>query len=244
MSAIKDKVIVITGASSGIGEATARHLARQGATVVLGARREDRLQALAEEIRKAGGRAEYRPVDVRSVDDVRSLVALATERYGRLDAIVNNAGVMPLSNLDRLLTDEWDSMLDVNVRGVLNGIAAALPVMKAQRAGHVVNVSSVGATKMVATGAVYCATKAAVNSISEGLRLEVGKDIRVTVISPGVTASELGHDITDAETAQMMEGFRAEAIPAESIARAIGYALEQPQGVEVSELTVRPTGGF
>ncbi len=244
MSALANKVIVITGASSGIGEATARHLAAQGASVVLGARREDRLSALAQEIRSAGGQADYRAVDVRQLEDVQALVALAVERHGRLDAIVNNAGVMPLSNLDRLLTAEWDQMLDVNVKGVLNGIAAALPVLKEQRSGHVVNVSSVGATKMVATAAVYCATKAAVNSISEGLRMEVGRDIRVTVVCPGVTASELGHDITDAESAQAMEAFRADAILAESIARAIGYALEQPEGVEVSELTVRPTGGF
>lgn len=244
MSALSNKVIIITGASSGIGEATARHLASRGASVVLGARREERLQALAEEIRSAGGQADYRTVDVRDLDQVKALVALAQERFGRLDAIVNNAGIMPLSTLDRLHTDEWDQMLDVNVRGVLNGIAAALPVLKEQRSGHVINVSSVGGTKMVVTGAVYCATKAAVNSISEGLRMEVGKDIRVTVICPGVTASELGHDITDGDTAKLMEDFRAEAIPAEAIARAIGYALEQPEGVEISEMTVRPTGGF
>jgi NADP-dependent 3-hydroxy acid dehydrogenase YdfG len=244
MSNIQGKVIIITGASSGIGEATARYLARQGAQVVLGARREDRLRELAREIVDAGGLAEYRATDVRELEDLKALVGLAQERYGRVDVIVNNAGVMPLSPLDALHTQEWDQMLDVNVKGVLNGIAAVLPVMKEQGTGQVVNVSSVGGTKAVATGAVYCATKSAVNMISEGLRAEVGKSIKVTVVSPGVTISELGHDITDSETRQMMESFREQAIPAEAIAAAIAYAVDQPEGVEVSELTVRPTGGF
>ncbi len=244
MSNIQGKVIIITGASSGIGESTARYLAGQGARVVLGARREDRLQALAEEIRAAGGVAEYRATDVTEIEDLRALVALAQERLGGLDVIVNNAGVMPLSPLDALHTKEWDQMLDINVKGVLNGIAAVLPSMKEQGRGQIVNVSSVGGTKAVATGAVYCATKSAVNMISEGLRAEVGKAIKVTVVCPGVTASELGHDITDPSTRDAMDAFRAEAIPAESIARAIAYAVDQPEGVEVSELTVRPTGGF
>ena len=244
MSNIKGKVVIITGASSGIGEATARVLAAQGARVVLGARREDRLQTLAEQIRAAGGVAEYRATDVRELADLQALVQVATERYGRLDVIVNNAGVMPISLLESLHTEEWDQMLAVNVKGVLNGIAAALPVMQEQGSGQVINVSSVGGKKAVATGAVYCGTKAAVNMISEGLRAEAGKAIKVTVVSPGITESELGHDIPDASTRELMDGFRDGAMPAESIARAIAYAVDQPEGVEVSELTVRPTGTF
>ncbi len=244
MSNIQEKVIVITGASSGIGEATAKRLASQGARVILGARREDRLQALIDEIRKNGGTADYRATDVRKLEDLQALVELALERHGQVDVIVNNAGVMPLSPVEALHTDEWDQMLDINVKGVLHGISAVLPAMKRQGRGQIINVSSVGGTKAVATGAVYCATKAAVNMISEGLRAEVGNAIKVTVVSPGVTASELGHDITDSGTRELMDAFRADAIPADSIARAIAYAIDQPEGVEVSELTVRPTGGF
>lgn len=244
MSNIQEKVIVITGASSGIGEATAKRLASQGARVILGARREDRLQALTDEIRKNGGTADYRATDVRKLEDLQALVELALERHGQVDVIVNNAGVMPLSPVEALHTDEWDQMLDINVKGVLHGISAVLPAMKRQGRGQIINVSSVGGTKAVATGAVYCATKAAVNMVSEGLRAEVGNAIKVTVVSPGVTASELGHDITDSGTRELMDAFRADAIPADSIARAIAYAIDQPEGVEVSELTVRPTGGF
>ncbi len=244
MSNIQEKVIVITGASSGIGEATAKRLASQGARVVLGARREDRLKTLTDEIRQNGGTADYRATDVRKLEDLQALVKLALERHGQVDVIVNNAGIMPLSPVEALHTEEWDQMLDINVKGVLHGISAVLPEMKRQGRGQIINVSSVGGTKAVATGAVYCATKAAVNMISEGLRAELGNAIKVTVVSPGVTASELGHDITDSGTRELMDAFRADAIPADSIARAIAYAIDQPEGVEVSELTVRPTGGF
>lgn len=244
MSNIQGKVIIITGASSGIGEATAKRLAAQGARVVLGARREDRLQGLTEEIRQSGGTADYRATDVSKLEDVQALVELAHERHGQVDVIVNNAGVMPLSPIEALHTGEWNQMLDINVKGVLHGISAVLPTMKRQGHGQIINISSVGGTKAVATGAVYCATKAAVNMISEGLRAEVGNAIKVTVVSPGVTASELGHDITDSGTRELMDAFRADAIPADSLARAIAYAIDQPEGVEVSELTVRPTGGF
>jgi NADP-dependent 3-hydroxy acid dehydrogenase YdfG len=241
MSDIREKVIVITGASSGIGEATARLLAQRGARVVVGARRTDRLERLVSEIRAEGGEAEYRAVDVTNREDVEGFVAFAEERFGRVDVMVNNAGVMPLSPLEALKVDEWDRMIDVNVRGVLHGIAAALPRMQRQGSGQFVNVSSLGGHKVIATGAVYCATKFAVNAISEGLRQEVGADIRVTVVSPGVVESELADSITHAGSAAMIETFREIALTPDAIARAIAYAVEQPRDVDVSEIIVRPT---
>ena len=244
MSEIAEKVVVITGASSGIGEATARLLGQRGARLMVGARRTERLEKLVEEIRAAGGTAEYQAVDVTSRTEVEALVARAEEVYGQVDVLVNNAGLMPLSNLDRLLVDEWDRMIDVNVKGVLYGIAAALPRMQARKSGHIINLSSIGGHQVVPTAAVYCATKFAVGAISEGLRQEVGRDIRVTVISPGVTESELAHTITDPDAQKGMDEFRSNAIPAEAIARSIAYAIEQPAGVSVSEIIVRPTGGF
>lgn len=244
MSEIAEKVVVITGASSGIGEATARLLGQRGARLMVGARRTDRLEKLVEEIRAQGGTAEFQAVDVTQRAEVEALVAQAEQTYGRVDVLVNNAGLMPLSNLDRLLVDEWDQMIDVNIKGVLYGIAAALPRMQARKSGHIINISSIGGHSVVPTGAVYCATKFAVGAISEGLRQEVGRDIRVTVISPGVTESELAHTITDPEAQKGMEGFRSQAIPAEAIARSIAYAIEQPAEVSVSEIIVRPTGGY
>lgn len=244
MSEIAEKVVVITGASSGIGEATARLLAEKGARLMVGARRTDRLQKLVEEIRAAGGTAEFQAVDVTRRAEVEALVASAEKAYGRVDVLVNNAGLMPLSNLDRLLVDEWNQMIDVNIKGVLHGIAAVLPRMQARKSGHIINLSSIGGHTVVPTAAVYCATKFAVGAISEGLRQEVGRDIRVTVISPGVTESELAHTITDPEAQKGMEEFRSQAIPAEAIARSIAYAIEQPAEVSVSEIIVRPTGGF
>lgn len=238
---IAGKVVVITGASSGIGEATARLLARQGARVVLGARRVDRLEALAAEIKAEGGTAEFQGLDVTRREEVESIVQLAERTFGRVDVIVNNAGVMPLSNLDQLKVEEWDRMIDVNIRGVLHGIAAGLPVMKRQKSGQFVNISSIGGHKVVATAAVYCATKFAVGAISEGLRQEVGGDIRVTVISPGVTESELAESISDEDARRGMREFRKVAIPSEAIARAIAYAVGQPDDVDVSEIIVRPT---
>jgi NADP-dependent 3-hydroxy acid dehydrogenase YdfG len=241
MSGIQGKVVLITGASSGIGEATARLLAERGAHVVLGARRIDRLEALAGAIQAQGGSVRYRRLDVSRLDDVQAFIGFAHEAFGRVDVIINNAGVMPLSALDALKIDEWNQMIDVNIRGVLHGIAAGLPLMKRQRSGHFINVSSLGGHKVVPTGAVYCATKFAVRAISEGLRQEVGGDIRVTVISPGVVESELADSITDAAAKQGMDEFRKISIPASAIARSILYAIEQPAEVDVSEIIIRPT---
>jgi NADP-dependent 3-hydroxy acid dehydrogenase YdfG len=238
---IQDKVILITGASSGIGEACARLLAHKGARVLLGARRSDRLEALVGEIREAGGTAEFRRLDVTSRADTQAFVDFAVERFGRVDVLINNAGVMPLSPLEALKVDEWDRMIDVNIRGVLHGIAAVLPLMQAQRSGQLVNIASIGAYSVVPTGAVYCATKYAVRAISEGLRQEVGGDIRVTLVSPGVVESELAESISDASSREAMKAFRKVAITPDAIARAIAYAVEQPADVDVSELIVRPT---
>ncbi|GHH03986.1 SDR family oxidoreductase [Comamonas sp. JC664] len=241
MSGIQGKVVVITGASSGIGEATARLLASKGAQVVLGARRVDRLEALTSAIRAEGGSARYRALDVSKREDMESFMRFAREEHGRIDVIINNAGVMPLSKLEALKVDEWDRMIDVNIRGVLHGIAAGLPIMQAQRSGQFINVSSIGGHMVVPTAAVYCATKYAVIAISEGLRQEVGGDIRVTVISPGVTTSELAESISDAGARDAMREFRRIAIPPEAIARSIAFAIEQPDDVDVSEIIVRPT---
>lgn len=241
MSNIKNKVVVITGASSGIGEATARLLAEKGAHVVLGARRTERLHALCEEIHAAAGSAQYQAVDVTSQSSVQALVDFALGQFGRVDVIVNNAGVMPLSRLDALKVSEWDQMIDVNIRGVLHGIAAALPVMQKQQSGQFINIASIGAYTVSPTAAVYCATKFAVRAISEGLRQEAGADIRVTLISPGVTESELADSISDERGRAEMREFRKIAIPAMAVARAIAYAIEQPAEVDVSELIVRPT---
>ncbi|MEU6901691.1 SDR family oxidoreductase [Streptomyces virginiae] len=234
------KVVAITGASSGIGEATARRLAADGHRVLLGARRTERLEALSKEINAAGGAAAYRRLDVTDAADVRAFVAAAGERYGRLDVMVNNAGVMPLSPLDALAVDEWDLMIDVNVRGVLHGIAAALPVMRARRAGHIVNIASVGAYEVSPTAAVYCATKFAVRAVSEGLRQESGGDVRVTLVSPGVTESELADHISDPAAREAMRAYRAVALPASAVADAIAYAVSQPPEVDVNEIVVRP----
>lgn len=241
MSNISGKIILITGASSGIGEATARLLAHQGAQVVLGARRVERLQALAGQINQAGGTALFRRLDVTSREDTQAFVDYACQQFGRVDVIINNAGVMPLSRLDALKLDEWNRMIDVNIRGVLHGIAAGLPLMQRQGGGQFINIASIGAYAVSPTAAVYCATKYAVRAISEGLRQEVGGDIRVTLISPGVTESELAESITEEGAKAAMADFRRVAIPAEAIARAIAYAVEQQADVDVSELVVRPT---
>lgn len=241
MSNIKNKVVVITGASSGIGEATARLLAEKGAHVVLGARRTERLEMLCQEINAAGGSAQYQAVDVTDRANVQAFVDYAVGQFGRVDVIVNNAGVMPLSRLDALKVSEWDQMIDVNIRGVLHGIAAGLPLMQKQQSGQFINIASIGAYAVSPTAAVYCATKFAVRAISEGLRQEAGADIRVTVISPGVTESELADSISDEGGRAEMREFRKISIPAMAIARAIAYAVEQPADVDVSELIVRPT---
>lgn len=241
MSEIENKVVLVTGASSGIGEATARYLAKRGAKVVLGARRKERLDAIVGELTSAGHIAVARKLDVAIRSDFQSIVDFAVETFGKVDVIVNNAGIMPLSKLDALKVDEWDQMIDVNIRGVLNGIAAGLPLMKQQKSGHFVNISSIGGHNVYPTAAVYCATKFAVVAISEGLRQEVGGNIRVTVISPGVTESELASTITDPKAKAGMDEFRKVAIPAEAIARSIAFAIEQPADVDVSEIIMRPT---
>ncbi len=240
MSELNGKVIAITGASSGIGEATARVLAERGAKVVLGARRGERLAELAAEIEAKGGSARHRTLDVTDLASVEAFLGFAEQEFGRLDVVVNNAGVMPLSTLEALKIDEWNRMIDVNIRGVLHGIAAGLPIMKRQGSGHFINLSSIGGHNVYPTAAVYCATKFAVVAISEGLRQE-SSDIRVTVISPGVTRSELADSITDAGAKQAMDDFRKVAIEPEAIGRAIAFAVEQPGDVDVSEIIVRPT---
>lgn len=234
------KIIVVTGASSGIGEATALTLAKAGHTVVLGARRQDRLESLAEKIRAAGGQVALLATDVTRRDQVEALVGLAREQFGRVDVIVNNAGLMPLSPMAALKIDEWERMVDVNIKGVLYGIAASLPIMKEQGQGHIINVASIAAHHVFPTAAVYCATKYAVHALSEGLRQEE-RDIRVTVVSPGVVESELAETITDPTTLAAITEFRKIALKPEAIAQAILYAIEQPVDVDVNEIIVRPT---
>lgn len=237
---IQGKIVLVTGASSGIGEATARELAARGATVVLGARRTDRLEKLVAELRAQGATAEFQALDVTKRDSVADIVRFARERFGRLDVIVNNAGVMPLSPLEALKVNEWEQMIDVNIKGVLYGIAAVLPVFAQQGHGHVINTSSIAAYRSIPTGAVYCATKAAVNFITEGLRQE-NAYVRTTIISPGVTESELAHTITHEATAKFIDDYRKIIIPADAIARAVAFAIDQPDGVDVNEIVVRPT---
>lgn len=242
MENVKAKVVVITGASSGIGEAAAKELGKCGAYVVMGARRTEKLEKIASEIRKSGGTAEYQSLDVTKLEQLQSLVNFAKEKFGRVDVIVNNAGIMPLSRLEQLKVDEWDQMIDVNIKGVLYGIAAGLPLMKEQKSGHFINIASVGAHSVLPTAAVYCGTKFAVRAISEGLRLEVGSNnIRVTTISPGVTASELADTITDEETKKRIDDIRSIAISPIAIAQSIVFAIQQPQDVDVSEMIIRPT---
>ncbi len=240
MSEITDKVVLITGASSGIGRGTAKVLGDSRARLVLGARREDRLETLIREIEAAGGTARARKLDVTDLVDMRSFVEFAKSEFGRIDVIVNNAGVMPLSPLAELRIDEWNWMIDVNIRGVLHGIAAVLPEMNAQESGHIVNVSSVGGFVVQPSAAVYAATKFAVRAISEGLRKENSK-IRCTCIYPGVVHSELTKTITDETARKQMESYRAIGIAPEAIGRAIKYAIEQPDDVDVNEIVVRPT---
>ncbi|PZW69886.1 NADP-dependent 3-hydroxy acid dehydrogenase YdfG [Pseudomonas sp. URMO17WK12:I1] len=244
MNDIQEKVVLITGASSGIGEGCARLLAEKGARVVLGARRVERLEQLVEEIRASGGQAIARRLDVTDAADVQAFVDAAKAEYGRVDVLLNNAGVMPLSMIEALKLDEWNRMIDVNIRGVLHGIAAALPVMQSQRSGQIINVASIGAYRVSPTAAVYCATKYAVRAISDGLRQEVGGDIRVTLVSPGVVESELADSISDEGARDAMREFRKVAISPAAIARAVAYAIEQPADVDVSELVVRPTASI
>lgn len=236
------KVILITGASSGIGEVTARHLAKHGHHMLIGARRTDRLKTLAAELNAAGGTVEYRTLDVTSLEDTQAFADFALKLFGRIDVMINNAGVMPLSPLEELKFGDWNQMIDVNIRGVLHGIAAVLPHFQERNGGHVINMSSIGGFQVWPTCAVYSGTKFAVRAISEGLRLET-KKIRVTIVSPGVVESELANTITDPSTRDMIEDFRKVALTPDAIARGVAYAIEQPADVDVNELIIRPTAG-
>ena len=240
---IHGKVVVITGASSGLGEATARLLSAEGASVALGARRIDRLQSLAKELSGKGGKALATATDVADCDEVKTLVDTALQTFGRIDVMINNAGLMPQSLLERLKVDEWNRMIDVNLKGVLYGIAAALPRMKQQKSGHFINVSSVAGHRVGPGFAVYAATKHAVRALSEGLRQEVKPyNIRTTVISPGAVATELPNSVSDADAGARLRKFYAEiAIPAASFARAVAFAISQPEEVDVNEILFRPT---
>lgn len=237
---IQGKVVVITGASSGLGEATARLLAGEGATVVLAARRSERIQALADEL---GERALAVPTDVTDLQQVRHLVNKTVETFGRVDVMLNNAGLMPLAPLEELKTDEWNQMIDVNLKGVLNGIAAALPQMKEQKSGHFINVSSVYGHKLGPAATVYCATKFAVRALSEGLRQEVKPyNIRTTVISPGAVATELLDHISDEKIQAETKDFVGQiAVPAATFARMVAFAINEPEDVDVNEILFRPT---
>lgn len=235
-----NKVILITGASSGIGAGIARELAKTDAVLLLGARREDRLAALAEELRFNGAEVEIKALDVTDRRSVEAFAAFALEKWGRIDVIVNNAGIMPLSPMASLKVDEWDQMVDVNIKGVLYGIAAVLPSMLAREAGHIINIASIGALAVSPTAAVYCATKFAVRAISDGLRQE-NSQLRVTCIHPGVVESELAGTITDPTAAEAMKSYRAITLQPDAIGRAVRYAIEQPDEVDVNEIVVRPT---
>ncbi len=241
-NSIEGKVVVITGASSGLGEATARLLSAQGAHVALGARRLDRIQTLADGLKARGGKALALATDVTQPNQVKGLVDAAVQAFGRVDVMINNAGLMPLSPFERLKIDDWDRMIDVNIKGVLYGIAAALPYMKQQKAGHFINVSSVAGHKVRPGNSVYAATKHAVLALSEGLRMEVKPyNIRTTVISPGAVATELPNSVTERDVAEIVRKSYEAAIPAESFARAVAFAISQPEDVDVNEIVFRPT---
>lgn len=242
MTNFAGKVVVITGASSGLGEASARYLSGLGASVVLGARRVDRMQAIAEDIRKAGGKVEVVAVDVTHASDVQALIDKALSAFGRVDVLVNNAGLMAIAPLSELKVDEWERMIDINIKGVLYGIAAALPVFEKQGCGHFINIASVAGIKVFSPGGtVYSGTKFAVRAISEGLRHEVGGAIRTTTIEPGAIDSELKLGSSHEQSASFVKDFYRIAIPAESVARAIAYAIEQPADVDINEIVLRPT---
>ncbi|MDP4534762.1 SDR family oxidoreductase [Alkalimonas collagenimarina] len=238
MQNVENKVVLITGASSGIGEATARLLAKQGAIVVLGARRTERLAAIVRDIQQTGGQAAYHALDVVDAKQVNEFVTFAKDTFGRIDVMFNNAGIMPLSPMGALKTDEWNKIIDINIKGVLNGIAAVLPLMEQQGNGQIINTASTGAHAVGPSCAVYCASKYAVWAISEGLRQE-SSTIRVTVLSPGVTTTELGHDITDEAAAGLIEQLRTMSLNPDAIANAVLYAISQPDNVDVSELVIR-----
>lgn len=240
---IKDKVIVITGASSGMGEAAARHLAEKGAKVVLAARRLDRIEAIASELKQQGKEATAVQVDVAKYEDVENLIQETVKAYGRVDVLINNAGLMPLSRLDQGKVEEWNQMIDVNLRGVLHGIAAALPYMKAQKSGHIINTASVAAHLIFPASSVYSATKFAVRALTEGLRQEsAAHNIRATLISPGAVKTELLDHITDKEVQAANQDYVENVgVPAETYARMVAFAINEPEDVGVSEIIFRPT---
>lgn len=239
---IDGKVVAITGASSGIGEATASLLVERGAKLVLGARNPDRLDAVAARISATGGEAVTKATDVSSRGDLMEFVSLATETYGQLDVLVSNAGIMPVSPFDELRVDDWEAMVDVNLKGVLFGIAAALPVFRRQDYGHFVNVASTAAFRVTPGQSVYAGTKMAVRAVSEGLRQEAGENLRVTIISPGMTSTNFADSIADPVARAELEQRRdVIAMPPAAVARAIAFAIEQPPGVDVGEIVVRPT---
>ncbi|PZR08502.1 MAG: oxidoreductase [Flavobacterium psychrophilum] len=239
---IINKVVVITGASSGLGKATAKHLTERGAKVVLGARRNDLLEKIVDEISSKGGSAVYLQTDVTKKDQVQALVDKALSEYGKIDVIINNAGIMPIVPMSDIRTEEWDNMIDINIRGVLYGIAAALPEFQKQNSGHFINLGSVAGIKVFSPGGtVYSGTKFAVRAISEGLRHEVGGSIRVTTIEPGAIESELKNSTNHKESSVGVNQFYELAIPASSVARAIAFAIEQPADVDINEIVMRPT---
>ncbi|UVL69285.1 SDR family oxidoreductase [Pseudomonas sp. B21-031] len=239
---IEGKVVVITGASSGLGESSARHLAKRGASVVLAARRNDRLQAIVADIQAAGGKATACVVDVTRRENLVALVQHAVDTFGRVDVMINNAGLMAIAPLSELRVDEWDRMIDINIKGVMYGIAAALPLFEKQGSGHFINISSVAGIKVFSPGgSVYSGTKYAVSAISDGLRHEVGRSIRTTTIEPGAVDSELKFGSGHEASAQAVADFYKNAIPAQSVARAIAFAIEQPADVDINEIVLRPT---
>jgi NADP-dependent 3-hydroxy acid dehydrogenase YdfG len=242
-SNIADKIVVITGASSGLGESTAKLLARHRAKVVLGARRKYRIDAVVKEISAAGGKAIGFAADVTKLAEVEALIKEAVDSFGRVDVIVNNAGIMPIAPMAALKVEEWDRMIDVNIKGLLYGVAAVLPIMQKQKSGHIINIASVIGIKVFAPGGVvYGATKSAVRVLTEGLRMELhSQNIRCTMISPGAVATELPESSSEEETRKNLREFYKIAIPADSIARAIAYAIEQPAEVEIDEIVIRPT---
>ncbi|UIZ98664.1 SDR family oxidoreductase [Acinetobacter johnsonii] len=242
MNNIENKVVVITGASSGLGEATARLLAKKGAKVVLGARRIEKLEAIVQDIRAEGGQAEFIGMDITKPQEVQALIEKALSAFGQIDVLVNNAGLMSIAPLSELKVDEWDRMIDINIKGVLYGIAATLPVFQKQNFGHFINLASVAGIKVFSPGGtVYSGTKFAVRAISEGLRHEVGGTIRTTTIEPGAIESELKFGSSHKESSEFVTDFYKQAIPADSVARAIAYAIEQPADVDINEIVLRPT---
>jgi NADP-dependent 3-hydroxy acid dehydrogenase YdfG len=242
-SNIIDKVVVITGASSGIGESTAKLVASQGARVVLGARRQNRIDAVVKEISASGGKAIGFSTDVTKRSEVEALIQRAVNSFGRVDVLLNNAGIMPIAPIEALKVDEWDRQIDVNIKGLLYGVAAVVPHMQKQKSGHIINITSVFGIKVFAPGAtVYCATKAAGRALTEGLRMELhSHNIRCTMISPGAVGTELPESSSEEATRKNLREFYKMAIPANSIARAIAYAIEQPADVEIDEVVIRPT---